>query len=101
MTQEQETELVKRIYSGDSRAENELFSHFDARIIRKVRFSIGSTNSDWQDIVGDIKTALLENLRDGKFDIDRGVSLGSYVFGITMNKIRDYFKSKKTDHDNS
>lgn len=95
MTQEQETELVKRIYSGDARAETELFSHFDARIIRKVRFSIGTSNSDWQDLVAEIKIALLENLRDGKFDVDRGVLLGSYVFGITMNKIRDYFKFRK------
>ena len=95
MKKEQENELIKRIYTGDSQAENALFSRFDSRIVRKVRFSIGMKNEDWQDIVSDIQMALLNNLREGKFDVERGVSLGSYVFGITMNKIRDYFKFKK------
>jgi len=95
MTKEQETELIKRIYTGDSQAENELFSQFDSRIVRKVRFSIGTNNEDWQDVVSEIQMALLNNLREGKFDVERGASLGTYVFGITMNKIRDYFKFMK------
>lgn len=95
MTKEQETEIIQRVYAGDSRAENELFSQFDSRIVRKVRLSIGTKNEDWQDIVSEIQVALLNNLREGKFDVERGVSLGTYVFGITMNKIRDYFKFRK------
>ena len=95
MTREQETELIKRIYKGDPQVENELFSQFDSRIVRKVRFSIGMNNEDWQDVVSEIQVAMLNNLREGKFDVARGVSLGTYVFGITMNKIRDYFKFRK------
>ena len=95
MTKEQEIELIKRIYAGDAQAENELFSQFDSRIVRKVRFSIGTNNKDWQDVVSEIQMALLNNLREGKFDVERGASLGTYVFGITMNKIRDYFKFRK------
>jgi len=97
MKKEQELLIIKQIQNGNNKAENDLFLHFDERIKRKVRFTIGTTNEDWEDIVSEVKIALLHSIRDGKFDFERGVSLGSYVYGITMNKIRDYFKHKK-DH---
>lgn len=90
-----EKKLVEQILKGNRNAEQELFAGFDKKIIRKVRLSIGLSNPDWKDIVSEIQLAVLESLRHGRFDVQRGSSLGSYIYGITMNKIRDYFKQQK------
>lgn len=90
-----EKDLAAQILSGNRYAEHELLAGFDPKIIRKVRLSIGMANEDWKDIVSDIHLAVLYSLRNGRFDVQRGSSLGSYIYGITMNKIRDYFKQQE------
>lgn len=95
MIKEQENELISRIQTGDIRAEQELLTHFHIRIARKVRIDLGTANEDWKDIVNEVQLALIESLRKGRFDVHKGTPLGSYVFGITVNKIRDYFKTRK------
>ncbi|MBN1351749.1 sigma-70 family RNA polymerase sigma factor [candidate division KSB1 bacterium] len=95
MTKAKEIELVKRIAAGDQSGETELFAHFNLRIIRKVRLSLGAGNEDWQDVVSEIQLAILASLRKGMFDLQKEIPLGSYVYGIMMNKIRDYFKVAK------
>lgn len=90
-----EKKLVEQILNGNRHAEQELFAGFDKKISRKVRLSIGMSNADWKDIVSEIQLAVLDSLRSGRFDVQRGSSLGSYIYGITMNKIRDYFKQQK------
>ena len=87
--------LVQRIEKGDRKAEKILFQTYGSRIAWKVSSSLGRANDDWKDIVGEVQLALISSLRAGKFDSTRGGSLGSYVFGITMNKIRDYYKYQK------
>jgi len=88
-------QLVKRIEQRDPLAERELLSLFGSRIARKVMYAIGTRNDDWKDVVNDIILAILENLRNGKFDMQRGTPLGSYIYGITNNKIHDYYKLRK------
>ena len=39
--------------------------------------------------------AVLESLRDGKFNPEKGGSLESYIYGITLNKMKDHFKFLK------
>ena len=87
--------LVERIQAGETEAETELLKKYSARIARKVSFDLGAENTDWRDVAADAQLALLISLRQGKFDVNRGTSLGSYVYGVTINKIRDYFKEKK------
>jgi len=45
-------------------------------------------------VVSDSIIAALVSLRQGKFNVNRG-NLGPYIYGITRNKIRVYFKKKK------
>ena len=90
-----EQKLIDRIRSGDTDAEVELFRQYGARIARKVSYSLGPGNDDWKDVAGEVQMAVLISLRQGKYDINRGVSLGAYIYGITTNKIRDYFKDRK------
>ena len=94
MTYAQELELVEEIRQGNTQAADELFTHFIEQIAWIVRNKLGYTNEDWKDVVSDSIIAALVNLRQGKFDVNRG-NLGSYIYGITRNKIRDYFKKKK------
>jgi len=95
MVDPSDIQLVARIQAGEDKAEIELLKRFGPRISRKVAYRLGSGNEDWKDVAADAQMALLLSLRQGKFDVDRGVSLGAYVYGITLNKIRDYFKNKK------
>ncbi len=94
MTKKQEVELARLIRLGNPQAEDDLFTHFIEQIAWIVRTKIGSTHEDWKDVVSDSIIATLVNLRQGKFNVNRG-NLGSYIYGITRNKIRDYYKMKK------
>jgi len=87
--------LVERIQSGETKAETELFKKYSTQIARMVSHKLGVGNTDWRDLAGDIQMVLLISLRQGKFDMNRGASLGSYIYGITVNIIRDYFKTQK------
>jgi len=95
MLTEEDKDLIKRIQEGDSIAEKELCFRFINSIVRKVRSNLGKASEDWKDLVNEIQLAMIISLREGRFDIKRGVSLGSFIFGITMNKIREYFKVYK------
>lgn len=88
-------DLVERIQDGETEAETELLTKYGPLIMRKVSFDLGAGNADWQDVAADAQLALLMSLRQGKFDVNRRTSLGSYIYGITINKIRDYFKKQK------
>ena len=94
MTRKQEIELIRRIRAGNWQAEDELFNHYIERIAWQVRMKLGSDHEDWKDVASDCLIAALICLREGKFDLKQG-NLGSYIYGITKNKSRDYFKKKK------
>ena len=95
MSEASDNQLVQRILAGETDAETQLLHRFSARIARKVSYHLGPGNPDLKDVTADIQLAVLMSLRDGKFDINRGSSISSYVYGVTANKIRDYFKSQK------
>jgi len=95
MLEARDKNLVDRIRAGEIEAETELIQKFGPVIARKVSFDLGAGNSDWRDVAADAQLALLISLRQDKFDVNRGTSLGSYVYGITVNKIRDYYKTQK------
>ncbi len=88
-------EIVRKIKNGDERAERELFERFNTKIIRKVIATIGNSDDRWKDLVSEIHVAILVSLRDGKYDPEKGVPLGSYVYGIVLNKLKDFFKKDK------
>ena len=95
MLDSSEKKLIERIKSGDATAETELFRMYGVRIARKVSYNLGPGNADWRDVAGDVQMAVLISLRKGQFDETKGMSLGAYIYGITTNKIRDYFKTQK------
>lgn len=86
--------LSERIRNGDQEAENDFFSHYGEKIETIIRTRLGVNNPDWEDVCSEIKTALLINLREGKFNPEKG-KLSSYIHGVAHNKLKDYYKSQK------
>ena len=98
MITEEIKNLLERIRTGeDNEAETELLTRYGQRIEKKVNYHIGHYNPDSLDIISESKIAVLLSLREGRFDLSKNIPLGSYIHGITRNKIRDYFKNQQTD----
>ena len=97
MVSESDKELVRRIRAGDQESEKELFKRFNAKIINLVSLNLGKSSQHWEDVVAETQFAVLVSLREGKYDPEKGVSLSSYIYGIAMNKIRDFYKFAKKE----
>ena len=95
MKESWQLQLIARIARGEQAAKSELFHKYREPIVWKVSKSIQDNPEAVQDIVGEIWLALLQKLQDTSFDQSRWASLEVLIYGITMNKIRDWFKSKK------
>lgn len=91
--------LSELIRHGDHEAENDFFSHYGEKIDAIISTRLGVNNPDWEDVCSEIKTAILIKLREGMYDPEKG-NLSSYIHGIALNKLKDYYKSqkKKKDH---
>ena len=96
MISTEDMNLIDQIRKGNQKAEEMLFIRFGSQISRKVYYAIGQSEGDWQDVVSTIQMAMLISLREGQFSPERGQSLGAYVYGITNNKLKDYYKKRKT-----
>lgn len=88
-------ELIQKIRSGDREAEAELIRRFQGRVEKKVRYFLNDSAEEAKDIVHATLIEMLESLRAGKFDPNKGAPLGSYVSGIASHMIQQYFRGKK------
>jgi len=64
----------------------------------RVKRSVGYYNPDWEDIVNEIITNVIEKIKKNEF---RGESsIGTFIYTITNRRIVDYIrqKSKKLKH---
>lgn len=88
-----EIDLIRRIKSGDRAAEQELFANYQVfeRVELMIRTRVRAPYEDQNDLINEVILSILTNLRRGMFNPEKGV-LGSYLWGIARNKIRDYFK---------
>ena len=88
--------LAVRIAQGDSDAENILFSQLNERIKFMVQTRLRNfvSRNDQEDIMVEIQEAVLQSLRTGKFDPERGKSLNAYVAGIASNIVGQYFRKR-------
>lgn len=88
-----EKDLILRIAKGDTEAEQLLFSQFQvlSKVGIMVRRRVTTSRENQNDLINEIAIALLENLRRGKLDPEKG-SLGTYMWGVARNKVRDFLK---------
>jgi RNA polymerase sigma-70 factor (ECF subfamily) len=58
----------------------------------KVRKSLGSQTPDWEDVVNEIITQVIEKVTNGEF---RGESsIGTFIYTITSRRIVDFIRQK-------
>ncbi len=58
----------------------------------RVKKSIGAYNPDWEDLVEEILTNAIEQIKKGEF---RGESsVGTFIYTITSRRIVDYIRQK-------
>jgi len=87
--------LAERIRTGDATAEQELFLRFGPRIAAKVKYQLSGRPGEQEDVTSEVYIAVLRSIRKGYFDPEKGITLGSYIYGVVRNKLKDYFKSEK------
>jgi RNA polymerase sigma-70 factor (ECF subfamily) len=90
--------LMERIQAGETAAENELFHEYQKPILWKICRSINTDPENVKDVASEVYLAILEGLRKPSFQPEKWVSLEAYIWGVTNNKIRDWFKKEK--HEN-
>lgn len=88
-----EIDLVARIKDGDPVAESELIKRFKVieRIEVMIRARIYTNREDQDDLINDVLLSVVTNLRRGMYNPEKG-ALGSYLWGIVRNKLRDFMK---------
>lgn len=58
----------------------------------RVKRSLGSYNPDWEDVVNEIITNVIEKIKKGEF---RGESsIGTFIYTIASRRIVDYIRQK-------
>lgn len=98
MRDEHQLRLVQRIQAGDSSAENDLFQKYKDPILWKIHRSIATDAENIKDVTSEVFLAILQGLRSKSFRLEGWESLEAYVWGVTNNKIRDWFKKNKREN---
>lgn len=58
----------------------------------RVKKSLGTQTPDWEDVVNEVITQVIEKVKKGKF---RGESsIGTFIYTITSRRIVDYIRQK-------
>jgi len=91
-----ERELIERIQNGDPQARKELVDRYLPRVIKLVEIRVGREMDQFDDIVHDAIVAIFDSI-EKTFDINKSGSLGAYIYGITSNKIKDFFRDSKRE----
>jgi RNA polymerase sigma-70 factor, ECF subfamily len=84
-----DTEIINGIIEGKTENERLLFEKYDQKIYYIVYSKLGIYKNFAVDLIQDIKISLLLSIRNGNFRCENELSLGAYLYGISMNKIRD------------
>lgn len=92
-----DTLITEKIRDGDKEATTEFLEKYNNKIKFWIQKRIGFHKEDVDDLAQDAMMAVLQSLMAGKFDINKGISLDSYVYGITLNKMKDYFRYLKRE----
>jgi RNA polymerase sigma-70 factor (ECF subfamily) len=71
---------------------NEIVVKYRPVVSFKVRKSLGSQTPDWEDVVNEVITQVIEKVQKGEF---RGESsIGTFIYTITSRRIIDFIRQK-------
>lgn len=91
-----ERELIQRVQAGDGDAYMELVGEYRIRLYRKACSLIGDAE-DAEDVLQDALVTAYKAL--GKFRGESGIY--TWLYRITVNKCRDFLRSRKNHHQDS
>ena len=97
MRDDEQLRLAQRIHRGDTAAERELFRRYKNPILWKICRHLQTDRENINDLASEVYIAILEGLRKATFQPEKWESLEAFVWGVTNNKIRDWFKKEKRD----
>lgn len=70
----------------------EVITKYRSVISFRVKKSLGTYNPDWEDVVNEIITNVVEKVNKGEFRGDS--SIGTFIYTITSRRIVDYIRQK-------
>jgi RNA polymerase sigma-70 factor (ECF subfamily) len=71
---------------------NEVVVKYRPVVSFKVRKSLGAHTPDWEDVVNEVITQVIEKVKKGEFRGDS--SIGTYIYTITSRRIIDHIRQK-------
>ena len=89
-----EIKLIKALQEGDVFAFNELFHRYSQKIYNFARKHL-EREEDAQDLLQDVFITIWNRRKE----IDEKRSFNGYLFAITLNAIRKYFRKKVKDRE--
>jgi RNA polymerase sigma-70 factor (ECF subfamily) len=92
---DQQRQLVSRIQAGEAAAKKELFERYQNPIFWKISRAVQAEAFSLEDLASEVYLALLQELSKTSFQPGQWISLDAFVWGVTNNKIRDWFKKQK------
>lgn len=94
-----DAELAAKIAEGDRQAESELFYRYDSQIkyMAQIRLRTNVPSHDLEDIIAEIRQAVLVSLRKGGYDPEQGKTLGAYIAGIAYKVVCQYFRKQEKE----
>lgn len=98
MTEANQLHLVERIQAGEAAAETELFKRYRSPILWKICRHLKTDRENVKDLASEVYLAILQGLRKADFEPEKWETLDAYIWGVTNNKIRDWFKQAHRDH---
>lgn len=100
MTFEEDCRLVERVLTKDWRAERELIDRYDATVLH-VLFVYGVKNQlDFEEIKQDVFVAVFQHLRRWLEHNPEHFTLASYIWTITRNQARNFYRYWSTNKRN-
>ena len=70
----------------------EIYQKYRSVISFRVKKSIGASTPEWEDVVNEIITNVVEKIRKGEFREES--SIGTFIYTITSRRIIDYIRQK-------
>ena len=71
---------------------NEVVVKYRPVVSFKVKKSLGAQTPDWEDVVNEVITQVIEKVKKGEFRGDS--SIGTYIYTITSRRIVDHIRQK-------
>jgi RNA polymerase sigma factor (sigma-70 family) len=71
---------------------NEVVVKYRPVVSFKVKKSLGAQTPDWEDVVNEVITQVIEKVRKGEFRGDS--SIGTFIYTITSRRIVDHIRQK-------